>query len=371
MKKAVIILPTYNEAGSIKRLIEEIFRETDMIKNWDFHVLVVDSGSPDKTAAIVTSLQKKLPKLHLISAKKEGLGKAYTLGFRYAIHNLKPEVLFEMDADLSHDPKAISRFIKKIETGADFVIGSRYQRGGSIPRNWDFHRKILSVVGNLVIRFGFMKLSITDWTSGFRAIKTWVIKSNIPYIEQFSGYVFQVAFLDNALKKKVKVAEVPIHFADRTYGISKIDAPQYIYQTLWYVFTHSSFIKYAIVGVIGAVIDFGLSYILIEIVKLSASKYWVATLVSAEASVLVNFLLNNFWSFSHKKIEGKGKVFLWKFTKFNLISSGALLIQAGGIQLLTNLFGPSLWYVYKFVILALIVVPYSYILYNKVIWKSK
>lgn len=371
MKKAVVVLPTYNEAGSIKRLIEDIFQETSLIKNWDFHVLVVDSTSPDKTAEIVASLQKRFPKLHLIEAKKEGLGKAYTIGFRYAIKNLNPSVLFEMDADLSHDPKAISRFIKKIEAGADFVVGSRYRRGGSIPKNWDFHRKLLSIVGNLVIRFGFMKLSITDWTSGYRAIKTSVVKSSISYIEQYSGYVFQVAFLDATLKKNANVTEVPIIFSDRTYGISKINAFQYLYQTLWYVFTNSSFIKYAIVGVIGAVIDFGLSYILIEKVKLPQSMYWVATLESAEASVLSSFLLNNFWSFAHKKVEGSFVSYLVSFAKFNLISSGSLIIQAGGVQLLTNLFGPQFWYLYKTGIIAFIVIPYSYFLYNKVIWKSK
>jgi len=371
MKKAVIVIPTYNEKGSIGVLIEKIFEKAKDIKGWNIEIVIVDSESPDGTAETVKKLAKRFKNLHLITTKKEGLGKAYIHGFEYALSHYQPDVLFEMDGDLSHNPDKIEDFLKKIESGADFVIGSRYRKGGSIPKDWGLHRKIFSVLGNLIIRFGFMKLKITDWTSGYRAIRSSIIESNISFVKKYTGYVFQVALIDNAIKKNVVIDEVPIHFIDRTHGISKIDSAQYIIQTLRYVFTNSTFIKYFIVGLSGAVLDFGISFLIIEKAGIHQNLYWVATLISAETAIISNFFLNNFWSFSHKKIKFHPHSYLSKFAKFNLISTGALLIQATGIQLATHIFGPELWYVYKFFILFFIVIPYSYILYNKVVWKEK
>src|SRR3990167_3133260 len=148
MRKAVIILPTYNEVKNINNVIEKIFQVTKDIKNWDMHVVVVDSASPDKTNDIVSELSKNNKNLHLLKTNKEGLGKAYIEGFKYTIEILKPFIVFEMDADLSHNPQDIPKFLNKIEKGADFVIGSRYRKGGSIPEDWGIERKFLSVVGN-------------------------------------------------------------------------------------------------------------------------------------------------------------------------------------------------------------------------------
>lgn len=368
VKTAVIVIPTYNESNNMERLLLQIFDVVKKIKDWRVEVLVVDSESPDGTAKKVMALKNKYPKLHLLSIKKLGLGKAYIEGFNYAITKLKPYVLFEMDADLSHDPGKIPAFLKKINGGADFVIGSRYIKGGSIPKDWGIHRKIFSILGNLIIRFGFMKLKISDWTSGYRAIKSWVVQSAIPSIHRYGGYVFQVALADTALKRGAVFAEVPINFVDRTHGKSKINSIQYIIQTLFYVFTHSSFIRYAIVGLIGFGLDFGISYLLIERTHLAI---WLATVVSAETAIISNFLLNNFWSFSYKKIEPKLSKYLYKFIKFNFVTGGALLIQAIGIQTLAYFFGRRFWYVYKILIIAFIVIPYSYFMYNRVIWKEK
>lgn len=365
MKKAVIIIPTYNEVDNISNLINSIFSVSKAIKSWQIAIIVIDSSSPDKTAAAVRKLQQKYPKLYLLMDKKKGLGRAYLKGFTFALKELKADVVFEMDADLSHDPHIIPHFLAKIDEGADFVIGSRYIRGGSIPADWRWDRKLFSVLGNLIIRFGFMKIRITDWTSGYRAIRSWVVESSLKHIEKYSGYVLQVALLDESLKKNAKVAELPINFIDRRYGVSKINSLQYSFQTLFYIFFHSSFIRYGIVGVIGAAIDFGLSYLLIERVGL---VIWLSTLISAESAIISNFLFNNFWSFSHKKLrEG----YLKKFFHFNLITSGSLLIQTIGVQSMAVLFGERWWFVYKFFIIAFIVVPYSYILYNRVVWKSK
>ena len=368
MRKAVIILPTYNEVKNINNVIEKIFQVTKDIKNWDLHVVVVDSDSPDNTKNIVIELAKNNKNLHLLKTNKEGLGKAYIEGFRYAIEILKPFIVFEMDADLSHNPQDIPKFLNKIEKGADFVIGSRYIPGGSIPTDWGIERKFFSVVGNWIIRFGFMNLKVTDWTNGFRAIKTWIIKESLPKLENYTGYVFQVALLDNALKMGARVSEIPVVFVDRKEGVSKINSGQYTLQTLWYIFQYSSFIKFVIVGVIGFVIDFGISFLFIELVH---SAVWFGTMVSTEVAIISNFLLNNFWSFSHKKIKHSENNYIWSFLKFNVVSSGSILIQTLGVSIASSIFGRELWYVYKALIITFIIIPYSYFFYNKFIWKDK
>lgn len=372
MKKAVIILPTYNEEGNIVSLIEAILYETRKIANWKILILVVDSKSTDNTANLVKNLIKKYPKeLHFLQTEKDGLGKAYTDGFRYALKQLNPFVIFEMDADWSHNPLDIPLFLRQIEKGADFVYGSRYIKGGSIPDAWDIHRKIFSIFGNLIIRLGFMKLKITDWTNGFRAIKSWVIKDLLDELKNYSGYVFQIAFLDKALKKGVYVMEVPNKFHDREKGYSKINFSQYIFQILIYIFVNSSFIKFVIVGLIGFIIDFGIAYLLIEKIHIKKYLFGAANGLSSEIAIISNFILNNFWSFSHKKINSKNRDYFPKFLQFNLISSGSIIIQWIGVQLMTNIIGSRSWYLYKIGIITFIIIPYSYILYNKFIWKDK
>ncbi|MBI4226617.1 glycosyltransferase family 2 protein [Candidatus Roizmanbacteria bacterium] len=368
MRRAILVIPTYNEAGNIERLIPLIFQKAKLIQNWEIHVLVVDSKSPDKTGDIVRKLIPKYPRLRLLMVEKEGLGKAYTQGFLYAIENLSPYLVFEIDADLSHDPKQIPNFLRQIEKGADIVIGSRYIKGGSIPREWALYRKIFSIVGNLVVRLGFMQLYISDWTGGYRAIKTWVIKNALNHIKNYSGYVFQIALLDYAIKGGANIKEIPIQFADRKIGKSKINSTQFIINIFTYIFLHSSFIKFAVVGLIGFFVDFGISYVFIEKLK---STVWVGTLISTEIAIISNFLLNNFWSFYYKKLENKFRSYLPNFIKFNIVSSGSILIQTIGIQLAVNFLGRDLWYVYKILIIAFIIIPYSYFLYNRFIWKEK
>lgn len=368
MQNAVIVLPTYNEAKNIKLVIEKIYSEVRKIPNWSFHVLVVDSSSPDKTADIVEKIKKSFPNLHLIKTKKEGLGKAYVQGFKYSLENLHPKVLFEMDADLSHNPADIPKFITTIEKGADFVVGSRYIPGGSIPSNWGIERKIFSIFGNMIIRFGFMKFSITEWTNGFRAIKSWIIKKHLKDIENYAGYVFQVAILDNAVKSGANIVEIPVEFADRVEGSSKINTHEYIYQIIRYIFLNSPFIKFVIVGSIGFCIDFSVSYYLIDIIR---SPVAISTIISAEMAIISNFFFNNKWSFNHKKLKKESSSIVLNFIKFNLISSVSLVIQAVGLSIATLIFGVKLWYVYKVLIIAFIIIPYSYFFYNKFVWKDK
>ena len=378
MKKALVVLPTYNEAGTIKKLIEDILLQNQKVTNWEIEVLINDSSSTDDTAKLVKELQKKYSKkIYLLETKKEGLGKAYHQAFIYAIEHIQPFVIIQMDADFSHNPNDIPLFLNEIAKGADMVVGARYIKGGSIQKNWGIHRKILSVFANLTIRLGFMKLNVHEWTNGYRAIKIWLIKDSLNHIKNYSGYVFQIAMLDYAIKKGAKLAEIPNNFIDRKYGKSKIFVSQYILQIFAYIFSYSSFIKFVIVGLIGFAVDFSFAYLFIN--KLHIAKA-LANMYSAELAIFFNFMLNNFWSFKDKKIIGGFFAYLIKFITFNFVSSGSIIIQGVGLSLALKFIGDknfhlfnaniSSWIIYKILIIAFIIIPYSYILYNKFIWKK-
>jgi dolichol-phosphate mannosyltransferase len=372
MKTAVIVLPTYNEAGNIEKVVTQIFEIAKGKPNWDIQILVNDSSSKDGTADIVKKLQKTHKKLHLLETKKEGLGKAYTQGFRYAVEKLNAFVVMEMDADQQAEPKEIPNYLSEIEKGADFVTGTRYSKGGSIPSNWGFHRKFLSVVGNWIIRLGFMKLAVSDWTLGYRAIKAWVIKDADAHMENYLGYVFQIALLDYAIKKNAIIREVPIHFQERTSGESKISYGSYILDIFAYIFKNSSFLKFAIVGAIGFVVDFGIFYILTKFTPyFTGHLVGAANAISSETAVVTNYLLNNFWSFSHKKVEHSLTAYIKSFLKFNTVSLGNIGIQTVGIIICRAVFGDSSIYIGKVLIIIFIVIPFSYFFYNKLIWKDK
>lgn len=329
MKKACVIIPTYNEAGNIEKTIEQLLEVFEKINDWEMSILVVDDTSPDKTYQIVRQLQKQVKNLHLVLNKsKAGLGAAYLKGMDYAFEKLGMDVVFEFDADLSHNPKKIPDFLKKIEKGYGLVVGSRYIPGGSIPKDWGWHRKFLSRVGNLVIKIILTNFGISDWTTGFRAItKDTYQKINQEMREQrFTGYTFQIGFLYKAVQKKVKIAEIPFHFKDRTIGKSKIGS-EYIINGLIYLiksriqdFMETRVFKFLVVGSIAAI----LQLTLLELWRIFFS-YQIANAIAIECAIIFNFTVNNFWTFGDRKL--KLKQIPLKFLQFNLTSAGSILIQ--------------------------------------------
>lgn len=363
--KVVIILPTYNEAKNIETLIRQLQKVFLRLPQYDFAILVVDDNSPDQTAMIVKRLMREFSNVRLLSGEKRGLGAAYVRGMRYAIDRLKAEVFFEMDADLSHDPALIPAFLEKIAAGSDLVIGSRYMKGGSIPSNWAFHRKVFSLAGNLMVRFGLMLPGLKEWTSGYRAIKVAVFEDIKAGLSQFAGYTFQVAFLHRAIQKGFRVTETPLNFVDRKYGKSKIAPFNYISNVLLYILKNSSFIRFCFVGFLG----FFINLLGLEFFFRLGIRPGPAAALGAEISIISNFLLNNFWTFEHKKIAAGGKI-LPKFLQFNFVSLGAILIQLTVVGAGTHFFGDQSRFVFLFLAVAFFVIPYSYFMYNRFIWKK-
>lgn len=338
MKKAIVILPTYNESRNIARVIEKLEEVFATIKNWQMEILVVDDTSPDKTYEIVQALQRRRPHLHLIiNRKKAGLGGAYLRGMKEAFDVMGADVAFEFDADLSHDPTKIPLFLAKIDTGYDMVLGSRYIAGGGIPEDWGWHRKFLSVVGNLIIMTVLADFRIRDWTGGYRAITKPVydaVKNDLQS-ERFMGYTFQIGFLHKAVRQGFKVAEVPFKFVDRTEGESKL-GNEYIKNTLIYIFKvrieeimRSRFFKFAFVGGVGTLVQLISLTILRQILPpfslAFVTSFLVATLISIELAIVSNFVWNNLWTFSDQRLPA-AKI-PSKFIQFNLASFGSILIQ--------------------------------------------
>ncbi len=216
--KIVVIIPTYNERENIHKLIPAVERQ---LLGTSFEILVVDDHSPDRTDDMVRHLQKSYKNIHLISGTKKGLGSAYIRGMKHAIEKLEAEVVIEMDADFSHNPRDLPKLIKEVEKGADFVIGSRYIDGGQIT-NWSASRQLLSRFGNKIARKVLGLNKVQDCTAGFRAIKTDLIrKVNLNSIKA-NGYGFQVWLLYSCYKKGAKIKEVPVEFVDREIGKTKL-----------------------------------------------------------------------------------------------------------------------------------------------------
>ena len=214
MSKDIVIIPTYNEADNISKIIGLISN-----LNIGLDILIVDDSSPDGTGAIVDELKGNNSNLFLIvQSKKAGLGTAYKTGFNWAIENMYDRVV-QIDADLSHDPNSIPDLLNSC-SDADLVIGSRYIKGINVV-NWPMSRLLLSYFANKYVRF-LTRMPVNDATSGFKCIKTEVIKEIEIDNVVSQGYSFQIEVNFLAWMKKYKLKEIPIIFCDRTVGKSKM-----------------------------------------------------------------------------------------------------------------------------------------------------
>lgn len=220
-----IAIPAYNEADNIGRLLERIDAARKDMPRYRVHVVIMDSNSPDGTADVVREAQKHIKDVILLSGEKGGLGRDYMKTFDYILKRDDVDVVMQMDADLSHSAFEIHRLLDKLVEGYDLVIGSRYVRGGYIPGDWPMLRVVNSKVANLVAQFiGGLPAHIKDKTAGFRAFRADALRKVSYHSDHAPGYVFQVNTLNQFLKNDLRVAEVPISFADREFGSSKIAA---------------------------------------------------------------------------------------------------------------------------------------------------
>jgi len=226
MNKSIIVIPTYNEVENISKLIDTIFN----IKS-DIDILIVDDNSPDGTAEIVSGMMNKDSRIHLIKRpEKMGLGTAYCDGFKYALER-GFDYIFEMDADFSHNPEDIPRFLEEIHN-YDLVIGSRYVSGVNVV-NWPLKRLILSYGANLYTRI-ITGMPVHDATGGFKCFRAEALKRIDLNKIKSNGYGFQIEMNFRLWKSGARLKEIPIIFIDRRSGVSKMNK-KIIYEAIFLV----------------------------------------------------------------------------------------------------------------------------------------
>ncbi len=214
-ERALVIVPTYNERENIARLIDAVLSKDPRLE-----ILVVDDGSPDGTGDIVEGIIAESSRVHILRRpRKMGLGTAYVAGFQWALERAY-DLVFEMDADFSHDPAHLPDFLHAIER-ADLVIGSRYRQGKVTIVNWPISRLLLSYTANVYARF-VTRLPIWDTTAGFKCFRIAVLEAVDLNKVVSNGYAFQIEMHFRAWKKGFRLVEIPIVFVDRTEGQSKM-----------------------------------------------------------------------------------------------------------------------------------------------------
>lgn len=214
--RALVVVPTYNEAATIERVLETA-------RQVQVDVLVVDDGSPDGTADIVAEAALHTHGIHLLRRDgKSGLGSAYRAGFTWALRSGRYDAICQMDADLSHDPRDLKRLVDALVDGADVAIGSRYVPGGS-TRNWPVSRQLLSKGGNTYVRL-VTGMRLGDATAGFRAWRSPVVEELHLVETRSDGYSFQLETAVRAWAAGKRFAEVPIEFTERAEGVSKMSS---------------------------------------------------------------------------------------------------------------------------------------------------
>lgn len=388
--KTVVVNPTYNEAENIERLIREVQEIAHLVagssalhspsekvgkgSGYDLHQLIVDDNSPDQTAQIVKRLQKKYPKLHLITGPRKGLGAAYVRGFKHAMSEMKADILVQMDADFSHDPRDLPRLLREMEAGNDVVIGSRYVEGGSVDPNWGWFRKLNSFGASVFARFVAGLYNVHDITTGYRAIRVKNVAEKVNWDRIFArGYSFQLMALYRLLQHTDKVKEIPIQFIDRKFGVSKVganatyfrDVAEFI-RNAWLIRAKKTetLLKFLTVGTVGFAVNAALWRALLAAFPLGLGA---AQLLAGEAAIISNFTFNSLWTFRDRDTK---RGLISQFLQYNVTAYVSVIISAVVVEVLGYLFGtaPRLRYLFIGVVVA---TAWNFLISNYWIFKEK
>lgn len=372
MQKIVIVMPAYNEVENLRLMIPELLDNVfPSISEVETHLLIVDDFSPDKTGDEVKKFMQKYKNLHLLQKQKEGLGWAYIRGFQYAVEKLGADVVMEMDADFQHPPRFVKPMVDAYLNGADYVIGSRYIKGGSVPKEWALPRKMVSYFGNLFIRLVLLKPKLHDLTTGFRLTKVKGVldKIDLNNLMEPTRFAYKVDLLYQSIKNAKKVVEVPLQFAARTKETSKFNPKEMVstfkVAIILGIKDKQKLIKFAIVGGTGFVVNL----ILLRVFRSLGLTEFFVWLFATELAIVNNYVFNNIWTFKEAKIGGI-KATISKFLQFNLTSAGALVIQSVMGPLGVKILGERWDFLVLALVVGLLVMPYNYIMYNAVIWRT-
>lgn len=377
MDKVVIVMPAYKELENLKLMIPELMdKYFPEINNAEMHLLIVNDlprggGADDGSGSFVRKEMEKYNNLHILEGEKQGLGWAYIRGFTYAMKELQADAVMEMDADFQHPPRFVKPMVEAFLNGADYCIGSRYIKGGSVPKEWAFSRRMVSYFGNQFIRICLLNFKYHDFTTGFRLtrIKGVLDQIDLPNLMEPTRFAHKTDLLYRTLKLSKKTVEVPLEFASRTKEESKFN---------WVEFATSlkvaiilgikdkiRFVKFGTVGFVGYLIN----AITLKILTNIAAPSVIAWALPVELSIISNFTLNNIWTFKTEKITGVGAI-IKKFLTFNFTSLGAMFIQTLAGTVGDKIFGIGSRQILLPFIIVFLVLPFNYTMYNLVIWKT-
>ncbi|MFA6423019.1 MAG: glycosyltransferase family 2 protein [Patescibacteria group bacterium] len=328
--KILFITPTYNEKENIGKLIPLV-----LDVNGNIEILVIDDNSPDGTGELVDNMAKDDPRIKILHRKgKLGIGSAYVEGFKYAIKN-QYDLIFQMDADLSHDPKYIPELIRKSEK-YDLVLGSRWVKGGGVI-GWPFYRYLTSWGANLLTR-SLLRLKPKDITTGYRCYKVEVLKKiNLDEIVS-TGYAFMEELIFRVQRAGFKIGEIPIIFVDRKIGKSKmgikeiISSARAVFKLLMKQKKTRQMVKFGLIGISGTVIDFGILNIL---VYFHMNVYYAAA-ISFIIAATNNFIWNRSWTF--KEIKNQKKLHV-QYVQYIMITATGFLLNLFILKITLPYFG--------------------------------
>lgn len=350
MKKAAILLYTYNEKENIKKSVKEVLEQERNASGWKFEIIIADSSSPDGTFEIAKKIARENPKVHAITVGK-GLGVAIIEGHQYSIKNFHPDALVQLDADGQAKADVIPKMLKVIDEGYDLALGSRFVEGGK--NQLSFMRRLFSSGASLVFRIFVGPFDIQEVTNSARTFTPELFNKinldRLPWRER--SFIIQPAFLNEAISAGAKYKEVPLYFKNREEGYSKNKVFNYTYDVVAYsidVRLHKwgmnipffklsrkakTFIKFGIVGFTGTIVDFMFYKLFINSFGLFPAT---AKGFSAEMGVINNFTWNNFWTFKYRKTNTN---MFQKFIIYNLVNVGGIAVGVLIVKLLFNMFG--------------------------------
>lgn len=375
MEKVVVIIPTYKEKKNIGAMIEFLEKKVfPKIGNYNMGILVVDDNSPDGTDDIVRDKMKKYKNIQLSSGERKGIGAAFKRGVFFAKEKMGADAIIKMDADFQHDPYYVIDLVKKYHQGYDYVIGSRFIKGGSVPKEWGVYRRFLSKYGGLFTRvlLFFPNINtVKDVSSGLKLASVRNIINKIDFSKISNSFYYTTQLLYQVVKMEAKFVEIPIGFKLRNVGDTKMPFSNiigtFVAMVVLGLRSHETlkFIKFCIVGFSGYIIN----AITMEGLYRLGIPLGFSAAIGTELAIISNFSLNNIWTYNKEKITGFKNI-IKKFLQFNIAILGAVLIQGLIVEGLAYFFGDQLRHLYLVIAIVFFVIPYNYTMYNIFIWRT-
>jgi dolichol-phosphate mannosyltransferase len=324
-----LIIPTFNEKENITPLVTRIHQA---LSSYNYEILLVDDNSKDGTIEVASSLASRYPVRVIVRKNERGLATAVIHGLSYATG----QIIGVMDADLQHPPEVIPELIKALQNGADMAVASRYIKGGGCS-HWGLSRRIISRVAAMVSHLLLPSTrQVKDPLSGFFMFR----RQNIAQA-RLKPIGYKISLEVMLVGRFQQVVEVPFIFEERGGGKSKlrpqqqIDYLKHVLSLMARTSELTRFVKFCAVGLSGIIVNQGFLWLLTEF---GGPKYYVSALFGIEASIISNFILNDYFTFKDRR-TGKSKSFLLRLLKFNAICLSGAGIQYGLLLLFTSVFG--------------------------------